>query len=371
MRGVSSPHETQATFGNSSVGTRLDLSVVVIAHNEEALILDCLNSALEGCRAARDSGLLESFEVICVDAASDDSTNAIARTVPVGIVRIPAQLPHGPGAARFVGYAFSRGDHVLFLDGDCIVSGIWLMEALAFLHRSTVAAVDGNIEQAIELDTSFSAELLGATRHSWVSQPMQVQTVGQAIFRRDVLEKIGPHDPFLRGGEDRELSQRARLAGYTLIRIPAISVSHYWAGKTRRLSRVTYLKSVVVWSYGDGQSVRKHWKDVSIRTEQRIRYLRWRTVLQYERLLLLTPSILSIGLAVRSGSVWFFLLGAFTSLAFISLRGKDGEVPFGYRESLFASCLIVVRHFSLILGLLKGTRPLGTYPLSLVNSVDR
>jgi len=371
LQSASSPPETQVTFGNPSVGTRLDLSVVVIAHNEEALILDCLISALEACKAACDSGLLKSFEVICVDAASTDATGSNARTLPVRIVRIPEQLPHGPGAARFVGYAFSRGNHVLFLDGDCTVSGIWLREALAVIHRTAAAAVDGNIEQAIELDTSFAAELLGATKQSWVSQPTQVQTVGQAIFRRDVLEKIGPHDPFLRGGEDRELSQRARLAGYSLIRIPAISVSHYWAGKTRRLSRVIYLQSVIVWSYGDGQSVRKHWKDAAIRTEQRVRYLRWRTVLAYERLLLLTASILSVALGICVASVWFFLVGGVASLAFMSLPAEKGEVRFGYRESLFASCEILVRHFSFLFGLLKGTRPLAEYPLSLVDSVDR
>lgn len=368
---IRSTHEAGTVLGNPSGGGRFDLSVIVIAHNEEALISDCLISALEACKSARGSGLLSSFEVICVDAGSNDATNSNARKLPVTILRIPEWSPHGPGAARFVGYTFSRGNYVLFLDGDCIVSEIWLREALTFLHGSTAAAVDGNIEQAVEPDTSFAAELIVATKQSWVDRPTQVETVGQAIFRRDVLETIGPHDPFLRGGEDRELSQRARLAGYSLIRIPAISVLHYWAGKARRLSRVAYLKSVIVWSYGDGQSVRKHWKNDLIRSEQRVRYLRWRTALQYERLLLLAASILSVALALWLGSVWFFVVAGITSLAFMLLREEKGELRVGHRDSLFASCVVVVRHISLIFGLLRGTRPLDEYPLSTVNSVDR
>jgi len=371
LDGIGSTHETGTVFGNHSAGARFDLSVIVIAHNEEALILDSLSSALNACKSARDSGLLNSFEVICVDAASNDATNSNAQALPVTVFRIPKRAPHGPGAARFVGYTFSHGNYVLFLDGDCILSEIWLREALTFLHGSTAAAVDGNIDQAVERDTSLAAELIGATKQSWVYRPTQVETVGQAIFRRDVLEKIGPHDPFLRGGEDRELSQRARLAGYLLTRIPGISVSHYWAGKARRLSRVAYLKSVIVWSYGDGQSVRKHWKNGVIRAEQRVRYLRWRTALQYERLLLVTASILSVALAIWFVSVWFFVAAGITSLALMLLREERGEVSAVKGESLFASCVVLVRHFSLIFGLLRGTHPLSAYPLSLVNSVDR
>jgi len=344
--------------------------VVVIAHNEEALISDCLTSAIEACKIAKDSDLVKSFEIICVDAASNDATNSNVSQLPVRLVRIPERLPHGPGAARFVGYAFSHGNRVLFLDGDCTLRGGWLTEALAFLDRSAVAAVDGNLDQAIESDSPFAVEVLGATRQSWVSQPTQVQSVGQAIFRRDVLEKIGPHDPFLRGGEDRELSQRARIAGYSLVRMPVISVSHYWAGKARRLNRVTYLRSVIFWSYGDGQSIRKHWRDVAIRREQRARYLRWGTVLEYERLLLVTASILSLAVAMYAGLMWLLLLGGASSLAFLSIRPARREARIGYRESLFSSCVVIVRHFSLIVGLLKGTQPPNEYPLYLIDSVE-
>jgi len=56
-----------------------DLSLVVIARNEEALIEQCLESALRSLHSAVSGGQVANYEVIVVDSASMDRTATIAR----------------------------------------------------------------------------------------------------------------------------------------------------------------------------------------------------------------------------------------------------------------------------------------------------
>ena len=331
----------------------VDLSVVVIAHNEEETIVNCLESAIKASEAAKDADLIGEYELLLVDAASRDGTLRSVSELPVGIVRIPPEMPHGPGAARFVGFHHTRGRLVLFLDGDSVLDQGWLLDALAFVGHTDAAGVDGNLVHAISPATSIAAQVLEAARAQSVQEPSRVDVVGQAIFRREVLEAVGPHDPFLRGGEDRELSQRLRNAGFALYRIPRVSVSHYWGGSSGVLTPLAHLRSAIAWSYGDGQSIRRHSDNPLVRREQRERYFRWRTIVDYENLLLFTVAILAVTAAFVATPL-FFVVSVTSSL--IVLEGlsrivrTDPERP--ARSALWKSIVTLVRHVALFAGIL-------------------
>src|SRR3954451_14431775 len=97
-------------------------SVVVIARNEEATIAKCLESVVQAL-----SG--RSYELIFVDSASTDRTVSVAARFPAKIICIPPSNRLSPSLGRHTGSLHTRGEWVLFLDGDCTLNGHWVGEA--------------------------------------------------------------------------------------------------------------------------------------------------------------------------------------------------------------------------------------------------
>jgi len=106
------------------------LSFVIPAHNEEALIA----ATVRAIRAATD-GLTRDLEIIVVDDASTDRTAEIAaaegaRVVPVSVRQI--------AAARNAGAAVARGEILVFVDADTIVSATVIRGVLAAMAAGAV-----------------------------------------------------------------------------------------------------------------------------------------------------------------------------------------------------------------------------------------
>ncbi len=198
----------------------IDVSVVVIARNEEAGIAACLESALE------PTGNLER-EIILVDSKSTDRTVEIARRYPVKVVRIDSCSAYSPAAGRYVGTQQANGKYILFLDGDMVLTKGWMDNACAELANDTVAGVAGRLYRI------FPGEKL-SYRHQGSHPLGSVQYLaGAAMYKRDVLQRVGTFNPFMGGEEERELGYRIRRAGFTLQRLDAPMVFHLEKARTR------------------------------------------------------------------------------------------------------------------------------------------
>ncbi len=90
------------------------VSIVVPSYNVEAYISHTLTSALAQTHDA--------FEVILVDDGSTDGTLAVARSFSDCRLRVVEQANAGAAAARNHGLRLSRGEYVLFLDADDLIS---------------------------------------------------------------------------------------------------------------------------------------------------------------------------------------------------------------------------------------------------------
>jgi glycosyltransferase involved in cell wall biosynthesis len=196
-----------------------ELAVVLITKNQAWNIERLIESVL------RATAGLASGEIWLVDSASTDQTVALAKNYPVNIVRIQSDLALTPAAGRYLGYKYSRGTYVLFLDGDMELFPSWLERAFRVMEEdSTAAVVTGNV---IDLPIPV-AGFRGPFRVIGNGEVVEVPRCGgAALYRRDVLEQAGTFNPYLCSDEEPELCLRIRHAGYRIIQLRHPIVNHY------------------------------------------------------------------------------------------------------------------------------------------------
>ncbi|WP_340817864.1 glycosyltransferase [Methanolobus sp. WCC4] len=345
-----------------------DLSVVVIARNEEDMIATCIESVLTSVKNAHDAGIIGSSELILADSASTDRTIEIAKRYPIKIVQLDQKWPLSASAGRYIGFLNSIGRYVYFMDGDCTMDEQWFSKSIPYLKDERIGGLEG-----IEAEYVSSNSLLQTMVESSSSKTetvIETDFVGKALFKREVLEEVGPYNPYLIGGEDRDISYRVCSAGYLLLRLPFNAVTHFWAKKEGNLSLKRYLQSVYVWSKGDGQAFRYTYKDSDMFYRHILRYVNTFYLKVYGLIFLLVSFTYMNILAfiLSSESIASFLIAVFIDLIlmgfaglYMVIRKKGGQ----WKEFLFSFHMIpyvLVRHYGFIVGFLKFPKDPKNYP---------
>ena len=104
------------------------ISVLIIAHNEEAHIAECIESVLRQTQKAD--------EVVLLLHNSTDATKEIAEKYPITV--IPYIGPTGIARARIEGLKHVSGDIVCCIDGDSYANNNWIEELAKTLSRGNV-----------------------------------------------------------------------------------------------------------------------------------------------------------------------------------------------------------------------------------------
>jgi glycosyltransferase involved in cell wall biosynthesis len=229
----------------------VELSIVLIGKNQAWNMARLVESILT------QTSQVGSREIIFVDSASTDETLQIAAQYPIHVLRLRPSQTLTPAAGRYVGYRYSSGSMVLFVDGDMELYPGWLEHALqALRRRPDVGAVTGEI---IDLPKDASTP---STRRPEVSiGACAARSVpfaaGVAIYRRAALERAGPFNPYLQSDEEPDLCVRIRHQGFQIVRLDHPVVYHYSDAMVHmstlvgRWRRKLYL--------GSGQCLRYHW----------------------------------------------------------------------------------------------------------------
>ena len=228
----------------------MDLSIVVIARNEEKDIANCLGSVLLAIEEAKKAKIIEAAEVFFVDSASTDRTIEIAKNYPVRIIELDKDWPLSPGAGIFAGYKVAKGTFFGVVDGDVKVDKQWFRDALPYLQRDEkVGCVYGWWEEGSRGQGYLHQGVLSTLDTLKTGSADEVEFVGNGIFRKSLLDQIGGHNPFLKGSEDKDISFRLRQAGFKLLQIPVQFGIHYWD-----FSYLEYYRSMRGWSMGEGHA---------------------------------------------------------------------------------------------------------------------
>jgi glycosyltransferase involved in cell wall biosynthesis len=228
----------------------VDLSIVIIARNEEKNIGKSVESVLAAVEEAKKSQIINTAEVIFVDSASNDRTVEIAKSYPVCIIELKKDWPLSPGAGIYAGYKASKGTYFAVIDGDTQAHRYWFRDALPYLQNDEkTGVVYGWWEEGSQGDGLLYIDMLLGYETFKVNCAQEVDFVGNGIFRRSALERVGGHNPYLRGSEDKDISFRLRNSGFKLLQIPVQLGIHYWD-----FSYLEYYRSMRGWSMGEGHA---------------------------------------------------------------------------------------------------------------------
>ena len=249
-----------------------EISVVVIARNEEESIGQCLASLVrvtEGMRA----------EILFVDSDSTDSTVEVARSYPVRIAGLNPGSPLSPSAGRWVGTSLSSGKYIFYVDGDMIVLDQWLPRAIEALADPALGGV------GVKLFWVNPGDTITLDHKDDLPLGRVPGLGGGAVYKRKALEECGGFNPFLRGEEERELAYRLGRGGYSVMRMDVPMAVHLDKPRSieENLERSTYFTGV-------GQIMRRHpFRSVfwDLVIEHREVYVAWITVTCFSLVMLL------------------------------------------------------------------------------------
>ncbi len=192
------------------------VSIIVVTHNDEALIGDCL-SAL-GRMDYRP------YEVIVVDNASTDATLKVLSESAPEVKVIANSVGGGPGRGNNQGAAIAGGELLVFLNPDVIVSPEWLTILVRHLsEHPDIGIICPSVLRPGEPPRD-SAMALGEQ----ASVPGCSMMVSRTAW--DSLQ--GFDESFFLYWEDTDLCWRAWLLGWRVVEDFDAHVWHHEGGST-------------------------------------------------------------------------------------------------------------------------------------------
>ena len=154
------------------------------------------------------------FEIIIVDDEPSDDTLEVVNVWAVHtrdsgpqIVYIPSPGPHGPAAARNVGWRMARGGIIAFTDDDTIARADWLRNGVAAFNEH-VHALWGRIVMPLEgTPTDYELDAKNIETTEFVT--------ANCFCRKRMLEDIGGFDERFRFAWREDTDLHFRLLCYS------------------------------------------------------------------------------------------------------------------------------------------------------------
>ena len=255
----------------------MTLSVIIVNFNVKFF--------LEQCLCSLEKALINiNAEVIVVDNnSSDGSVEYLQQKFP-SVLILQNDVNMGFAKACNLGLSVAKGEYILFLNPDTLLSENAIQVSLEFFdHNPDTGAIglkmiDGSGSFLKESKRSFPSpltslfKLFGLSRlfprskmfsryhlgHLDKNQAHKVEVLAGAYFftRKTILDKLGSFDErFFMYGEDVDLSYRIYKAGFNNYYLPEASIIHFKGESTKRGS----LNYVRMFYKAMSQFVEKHY----------------------------------------------------------------------------------------------------------------
>jgi GT2 family glycosyltransferase len=194
------------------------VGIVAIGRNEGERAKACLEGAV--------ALLGDTAGVVYVDSGSTDGSPEFARSLGITVVDLDLSEPFTAARARNAGLAAVPVGlaYVQFLDADCELVDGWLATAVATLAADEgLAGVAGRRRERHPDATVFNK----LCDMEWDTPIGEADALGgDAMFRREALDRVGAYDPTMIAGEEPEMCLRMRALGYRLRRLDVEMTIH-------------------------------------------------------------------------------------------------------------------------------------------------
>lgn len=229
----------------------MELSIVILTYNQREATIKCLES-LKDIDA----------EIILVDNGSTDNTREDILELFPDVKLVCNDDNRGVAAGRNIGLKIAKGDWMMILDNDTIVSKSAIESLLSFLKENpSVGLVApalrdeyGNVQQSFKpypgirekLKNLFSKKSEFATLPDDEKEIEPFYVIGACqLFNSHLLEEVGFLDEnIFYGPEDADFCIRVRQVGKRVVCLPQISIIHLW-----RRSSSRKLFSMLAWKH--------------------------------------------------------------------------------------------------------------------------
>jgi GT2 family glycosyltransferase len=247
------------------------ISYIIITHNSERDIRDCIGSIHERCAVP--------FEIIVVDNNSQDNTREIVEEEFGEVRLISSEMNNGYSWGVNTGVSRSSGDYVFILNPDTkIVSTITedifkpfsdgrtgvvgpkvinpddkerQASARSFPTLKTGLFNNRSLITAVIPGNRFSAQYLNPIIDEDREQQVDWVSGCAMVIRRKLFDLIGGFDEgFFLFYEDVDFCQRTSLAGYRVLYNPLIEIEHTIGISANVPSlRINYIRHRGMWLY--------------------------------------------------------------------------------------------------------------------------
>lgn len=257
---VSKESTKNRVHGKKVSHSAMELSVIIVNYNVYEDVCKCVESVHRNISVA-------TYEVIVVDNNSPDfDIRKITAFFPNASV-LQLSSNRGFGTANNAGMHAARGDNILILNPDVMLTDNSLPVLLGYLERNpevgVVAPIIRKPDSSIDYYDPFFHSIYSRTLNQFglpffVSrkivhrkriygffdkkisdgEPFQVDQVMGAcmLVRREILEKVGGFDErFFLYEEESDWQLRIRKAGWSIVIVPGASVIHNHHSSTAKL----------------------------------------------------------------------------------------------------------------------------------------
>jgi len=191
----------------------MDITLVIPAYNEEAMIAATLEAAIKHSRG-------KFKEIIVVDNASTDKTADVAARYHG--VRVVREARKGLTSARQAGFEAATSELLAYIDADTHLTPQWIdIIEREFINHPDIVSLSG--PRRYFGSSWWRRWILNAF---WGSAPIAYRLAGFMVFggnfvvKRDALQKIDGFDRTIEFyGEDTDLARRLSAVGKTRFRM--------------------------------------------------------------------------------------------------------------------------------------------------------
>ena len=241
----------------------LDLSIIVVNWNSQDLLRKCLEHV-------RRTAHQISYEIIVVDNASSDGSQAMVRYEFPDVQLIENSENTGFAKANNQGIAISQGRYVLLLNSDAFVEDSTLGRMVEFMDQHPEAGMagckllykDGRLQPSCSRFPTLASELYAATgleklfpksqtfgQHlmlHWDYDDVREVDVVMGAFmlvRRQVIDEVGGMDErYFMYSEEVDWCFRIKQQGWKILFNPDAQAIHLWGGTAGRVSSLMHVQ---------------------------------------------------------------------------------------------------------------------------------